>query len=290
MQRLQLQQKSNVAEIERAKDDALIILNAANRELERATRSRNDNLISDIDFQQRNDEQLAAQLTFKHAEKALVIANEMATFETNVRDFELQQRKLALAELERRVEALFIKSPVDGVIGNWLAENSSQVDAQQGLISVIDYSKFEVALAVAPVYTQRLEEGMTANITVSGNTIKATIYAISPELQNNMLMVHAKFDADQNTQGLKQNQFVTAKINLESIENALLLPRGAYFDSGQRKYVFVVTENQVATKREVKFGRVGLKHVEVLSGLSEGETIIRSTVSEFFDSSNVALK
>ncbi len=290
MRRLELQGKRDVAQIERDKDDAQIILNAAHREYLRASRSRAEKLISDIDYQQRKDERLAAQLRYKHAEKAYSVALEMNAFETEARQFELKQRELDVAEMERRVAGLSMRSPVEGVIGNWLLDNASQVQAQQPLISVIDYSNFEIELTVSPAYTAEIYIGMPVTVMVSGRQLAAEIYAISPELQNNMLMVHARFTDSEDMPEFRQNQFINTKLHIRSEEDTLLLTRGPFFDSGQRKYVFVIDENNVAQKRTVLFGKVGINQVQVLDGLLQGDTVISSAVDEFLSVPQILLR
>jgi multidrug efflux system membrane fusion protein len=72
---------------------------------------------------------------------------------------------------------------------------------------------------------------------------------------------------------LKAGTFVTADFSRASNEQLMLIPRSALVESLQNPYIYIA-ENQKAVVRKITVGREYGDLVEVLDGLSEGETVI----------------
>ena len=81
-------------------------------------------------------------------------------------------------------------------------------------------------------------------------------------------------------QGLRQNQRVSARIVLESRDNVLKVPRGAFLDSGGGRVAYVVRDD-IATRAQIQPGASSISEVEIVSGLAEGDAIIISNLGEF---------
>jgi HlyD family secretion protein len=75
----------------------------------------------------------------------------------------------------------------------------------------------------------------------------------------------------------------------ETKPNALKVPRGPFLESGGGRQIFVV-ENGVATRREIAVGAVSVSEVEIVKGLSVGDRVILSDVSELAGAKTVLLR
>ena len=80
-------------------------------------------------------------------------------------------------------------------------------------------------------------------------------------------------------QNLLPNATVSVKIVVRQAKNALVVPRGAVKEQGDRRYVYVVEESglggtaQVLRRREVKLGISSATAYEVLDGVREGDEV-----------------
>jgi hypothetical protein len=74
-------------------------------------------------------------------------------------------------------------------------------------------------------------------------------------------------------QGLRSGMFGKAQLSRGS-KTALLVPRSAVVTHGSLQGVYVVDANQIANLRHITLGNTPGEQVDVLSGLSAGETII----------------
>ena len=89
-------------------------------------------------------------------------------------------------------------------------------------------------------------------------------------------------------ENLKQNQRVSARILLESRDNVLTVKRGPFLESGGGRFAYVI-DGDLATKQQIQIGATSVSSVEILSGLSEGQTIIVSSSRDFEDADVVYL-
>jgi multidrug efflux pump subunit AcrA (membrane-fusion protein) len=68
------------------------------------------------------------------------------------------------------------------------------------------------------------------------------------------------------------NTTVDVRIHISERPNALVIPRGALFIDGGKRFVFVVQDNRLH-RREIRVGIANPTMIEVLSGLQEGDQV-----------------
>jgi HlyD family secretion protein len=68
------------------------------------------------------------------------------------------------------------------------------------------------------------------------------------------------------------NTTVDVRIHISERPNVLVIPRGALFIDGGKRYVFVVQDNRLH-RRDIKIGIANPTMIEVLSGLQEGDQV-----------------
>jgi multidrug efflux pump subunit AcrA (membrane-fusion protein) len=88
---------------------------------------------------------------------------------------------------------------------------------------------------------------------------------------------------------LLPNVNVNVRIRVREQANALVVPRGAVRSEGNEKVVFVV-EGSTLKRRVVQVGITGAGSVEIVSGLSEGETVALPGEVELRDGMNVTVR
>lgn len=266
-------------ENQRAKDEASIALKAAQREMSRAERAFQRGAMIEVDYQKAQDDLATAELLFKHAEMDEELDNERLQFELETRRLSVEQQRLLVEDLKRQVGELSIHSPVSGIVGNLLVNQKTNVTQNQAILSVVDLSAFEVEVQVSESYADDLAIGMPAEVRAGNQLFGATLIAVSPEIIDNQVSGRVRFD--QGVPGsLRQNQRLSTRILLEEKQDVLMVQRGQFFDSGNGRVAYVVEEG-IAHRRPIVSGATSLNRVEILEGLSEGETIITSSTDTF---------
>ncbi|MBY6185703.1 efflux RND transporter periplasmic adaptor subunit [Marinobacter hydrocarbonoclasticus] len=287
LQRRELDARRTQLELQRRLDQAQVTLTAAEREKRRADKAAETDLISDIDHQQAQDEFASARIAFHHAQQEFDLARDTLRFEQRTAEVGLNRQRLLVAELQRQVNALALRSPLTGMVGNTLVEEREQVADNQPLLSVVSLTEYQAELDVPESYADELGLTMPVELEVGGTTITGEIAGISPEIVANQVSVRVRFDATDVR--LRQNQRLTAKVRLESLENVLMVRRGAFIQSGQGRFGYRV-EGQLAHKVPLQLGASSLTHVQVVDGLDAGDQLIISDLSGLLQSSEILIK
>jgi multidrug efflux pump subunit AcrA (membrane-fusion protein) len=76
------------------------------------------------------------------------------------------------------------------------------------------------------------------------------------------------------------------EIEVETIGNAVTMPVEALLEDANADYVYTVRDGR-AQRTEIEIGRLTDTRVEILSGLSEGDEVIVSGVSQLADGDRV---
>ena len=216
-------------------------------------------------------------------------------------DAQLDQAKLgaAMAEAQyivakRQYEDTKIKTPISGVVTARNVDVGSMVmGAPQATLvaNVVDISKLKVKLNVAEKDVFKLKVGDPISVTTDvypGVTFKGKIETISAKADDaHTYPVELSVINDKNNP-LKAGMF--AKVKFTSIENreAVVIPRESLVGSVKNPQVFVV-ENGVAKLRNLIVGDEAGTNIQILQGLTEGETIVVSGQNNLVDGVTVEI-
>ena len=292
LERQKIQARKQALENQKAVDLAKVVLVAAEREKRRADKAYAHHSISQIDFEKAQDDLQNAKLVFQHAEQDAQLNSESLAFDIKTGQLQIERQSLLVTELQRKVDELTMRSPVNGIVGNLAVKQKNQVSRNQPILSVVDLSEFELEVEIPESYADDLAIGMAANITVNGTTYAANLVTISPEIENNQVTGRVRFaDSDNQAthpEGLRQNQRLTTRILMESKSDVLMVQRGQFLESSSGRFAYKI-EDGVAQKISIATGARSLSNVEITEGLSVGDTIIISSTEQFNDAERVII-
>jgi HlyD family secretion protein len=285
--RQKIQSKKQVLENQKSSDLASVALTAADREKRRADQAYQSHSISQIDFEKAQDDLENAKLVYKHSVKDAKLNIESLEFEVQTKQLQVDRQALEVNELSRQETDLTLLSPVNGIVGNLAVEQKNQVGKNQGIMSVVDLTEFELDVDIPESYADDLAIGMVAEVNLNGQTHQATLVTISPEIENNQVTGRVRFaktDSNNNQLspplGLRQNQRLTTRILMESKRDVLIVERGQFLQSANGNVAYVLQDG-LATRTPINTGARSLSVVEVLNGLTEGQQIIISSTDQF---------
>ncbi|MBE0363510.1 HlyD family secretion protein [Pseudoalteromonas ulvae UL12] len=287
LERQKLDARRKSLSLTKTLDLAQVELTAAERENRRAELSIKKSLISQIDLEAAVDNLSRAQLSFAHAKQEVALAKDTLAFEFRSAKSDVERQQLVVDELTRQVRNLAIKAPVAGIVGNHLVQQKSAVSASQALMTLVDLSAFEAELQVPESYANELGLGMSVELSVGAKNIIGTLSAISPEVSGREVTTRVRFSG-QESQSLRQNQRVTARILLENRENVLMVKRGAFMQQGG--FVAYKVEDDIASRIEIAIGATSIAAVEINKGVQEGDTLIVSSYEQFDNAEHILLR
>jgi len=267
-------------------DLAKVAITAADREKGRAQAAWDERVISERDYRRAVDELDTAKLNFDHASASADLERDSLALELRTKRLERDRQRLTVENLQRRVDELTVRSPVDGMVANLGQPEKSRVAESAPLITVVDLTAFEIEFQVAETYAGDIKPGMNADITVEGRKHVGTVTAISPEVRQSQVTGRVKFTEAQ-PPGLRQNQRASVRIVLDERNDVLKFERGSFVDDSSRN-VFVLRGDR-AIRVPVELGAASVAEVEVLRGLVAGDRVIISDMRDFDGTDQVTL-
>lgn len=277
-QELDMQQLQNTAQVN---------LLAAKRELARAEMSIKLGVIRQLDLDIARDKLQQAELEFNHAKAKVQLAKDQLKFEQKSGEQGIERQKLVVAELTRKLDALQIKAPATGQVGNWLAPQQSQVQAGQGLLTVIDLSQFEAELQIPESYTSELTPGLAVDVSINGQQLRGTLSTVAAEVKDAIVTARVRFSA-QDAKALRQNQRVSARIVFDERKNVLKVARGDFVASGGGRSAYKM-QGDIAVRIPIEIGALSVQWVELVTGANVGDELVISNLGEFKDADRVRL-
>jgi HlyD family secretion protein len=266
----------------KAADLADVALVAAKREKRRADAANEVAVISVIDYEKAQDDLRNAELAHAHAVADANLFDERLAFELKVKELEVRRQEVRVEELQRQVDALSIRSPVSGVVGDLLVEQKSTVTRDTPIMAVVDLSRFEIDALVPESYADDLGIGigMAAEVLIGNERYAAILVAVSPEIISGQVRSRIRF-SDQMPGNIRQNQRLTTRILIEERPDVLMVQRGQFLESGGGRVAYVMNGNGQAIRKAIAIGARSLSAVEISGGLSEGDMIVISSIDQF---------
>jgi HlyD family secretion protein len=268
-------------------ETARVALRAAEREKQRADRAWALGAISEVDHLRAGDALENARNAFGQAEQDVALDRDALALALASRRKAAERQRLLAADLARKVEALAIKAPVSGMVGNLLVAERAQVAANAPLLTVVDLTELEVEVPVPEVYANDITPGMGAEIAIGGAKLAGEVRTISPEVVEGNVNVRVRFTGG-TPPDLRQNQRAQARILIEERPGTLLVERGPFVDVGGGRFAWRV-EGDRLVRVPIELGALAAGQVEILSGLEPGQRIVISDTAEFAEQAEVYL-
>jgi HlyD family secretion protein len=269
-------------------DQAQIDYTAAQRDVERYERAFNGGAVSRNDYDRALDGLKKAELGLAAARKDFALQGQGAGIDARNKQLLAERQRAVVAELRRQVDALTLRAPFDGQVGQVQVAQGTNVAINAPILSVIDLSVFEVEIRVPESFARDLSIGVPAQIASSGNRYAAKVAAVSPEVVNGEVTARLRFEEDQQPPNLRQNQRLSARIVLDTREDVLMVERGPFLEQDGGRFAWVV-EGSSAVRRPIQAGASSLNAVEIVSGLEEGERIVVSGTDQFDNADRVRI-
>jgi len=192
--------------------------------------------------------------------------------------------------IKQRLESLNLRAPVNGELASLNPEIGEVITYGNriGIVNILDSYKLRVE--IDEHYIARVNRGLVGDCDFAGSPYPGKITKIYPEVQNGRFYVDMEF-----TSGIpgaiRIGQTSRIKLELGESKQAVLIPRGGFYQSTGGQWVFVIDESgELAYRKDISIGRQNPRYYEVLSGLEPGEKVIISSYDTFGDVDKLILK
>jgi Cu(I)/Ag(I) efflux system membrane fusion protein len=169
-----------------------------------------------------------------------------------------------------------LRSPAAGVVIEKNAINGMYFQPGTELFTIADLSRVWVSVDVYENEIARVHVGQKAHVQIrafAGVTIDGTVSFLYPTVDSATRTLRVRITLPNADGKLRPGMFGNAVVDVPT-QDALVIPGEALVDTGEHQYVFLAKEGGHFEPRPVKVGeRVGSK-VQVLTGVSEGDTVV----------------
>lgn len=250
----------------------------------------NDELIS-------KEEYLISKENFELSQKQYDIIKLQTEQDKNLRntslndlDSDLARMKKTLSMVYERIDQLNVRAPANGQLGFLDAEIGQNINQGERIGQVNVLTDYKIEATIDEHYIDRVKRDLTAVLERNGNEYQLRLRKVYPEVRSGKFKVDLVFTKER-PETIRSGQSYNIKLQLGESNDALLLPKGSFFQSTGGQWIFVVdASGDVAWKRTIRIGKQNSKYFELLEGLQAGEKIITSSYDNFGDAEKIVLK
>lgn len=196
----------------------------------------------------------------------------------------------ALQVMRKKVGDLIVRAPVDGQLTSLDAEIGQSKNKGERLGQIDVMSGFKVRVDIDEHYISRIFNGLMGECSVAGKTYKLSIKKVFTQVINGRFQVDMEF-ADSVPQGIRRGQTLQIRLALSDETQALLLPKGGFYQQTGGNWIFKVNESgNAAYKVDIQLGRQNPDYYEILQGLKPGDKVVTSSYENYGNMQELVLK
>ena len=249
-------------------------------------------------------EELIAREEFRQAKEDYELAKEKRTLiierqkqDSLYRSVQVDQMEDNLANMRRNVllirerkENLNIKSPIDGELGLLDVVLGQSISMGQKIGQINDLSDFKIEALVDEHYIDRVKKGLSATFDRQDAQYALQVRKVFPEVRDGKFRTEFIFDGERPA-NIRSGQTYYINLELGQPTDAILIPKGSFFQSTGGRWIFVLdASGKKAYRRQIKIGRQNPQYYEVTEGLEAGEKVIVSSYESYKDNEILILE
>jgi membrane fusion protein (multidrug efflux system) len=204
----------------------------------------------------------------------------------------LEQATAGLSTADRNLARAEVRAPISGQVVKRMVSGGEQVDgtAAQPIVEIANLDRVELGANVPAEYLARLKQGLSVNVSTDaypGRTFSGSILTIAPAVDPATNAALVRIRITNAGRLLKVGLFAEARVKVDEHANVLVVPPSALVRNQERTVVYVVT-GDTAQRTPVTVGLEKPDAVEILTGLTEGQTVLTSSVYGLGDKAKLA--
>jgi len=237
-------------------------------------------LVSDMILKQSRLD--ADQLSSRYAiaKKQLASYSESIQARLAVQQSEVEQARAALRLKRQQVDDLHVRAGVAGVLQLVPVDVGQQVAPGANLARVADPSRLKAELKIPETQAKDIQPGQTASIDTRNGVVAGKVVRIDPSVQNGTVTVDVTM-TEPLPKGARPDLSVDGTIELERLRDVLTVGRPAFGQEQNAVGLFKLQPDGTASRVQVKLGAMSVNLVEIRSGLSVGDQVILSDMSNW---------
>ncbi|CUJ34856.1 efflux RND transporter periplasmic adaptor subunit [Achromobacter sp. 2789STDY5608621] len=238
------------------------------------------------------------------ARQEAVAGQQLDTADAQARSYAAQRQRLAagVADARRLLAQTRIQAPHDGRIGFRRVDAGNHVRAADanGLATLVQTRPISALFSISETHLDLLRQAQ-AQAGDAALQVQAwdaderrlialgTLQALDNQIHAASGTVKLRALFENADEALFPNQFVNIRLALARQEDVLSIPTAAVQYGADGAFVFVIDDDQRATRRDLTLGRANAGRVEVRSGLAAAERVVVEGVDRLHDGRDVLI-
>ena len=225
------------------------------RAFEQNKRLYQEKFISREDYlQSQEDYQLSAKkrtlISRRLKQDSLYRTTQMDQMEDN-----LQNMRKNVVLVRQRKDKLEVRSAIDGELGLLDVELGQSIQPGQKIGQLNDLSDYKVQAQIDEHYIDRVRQGLTATFIRGDKQYQLQVRKVYPEVREGKFRCDFVFKGER-PENIRTGQTYYIDLELGQPEQAILIPRGTFFQTTGGQWIFVLDKSgSKAYRRNIRVGR-----------------------------------
>lgn len=207
----------------------------------------------------------------------------------------------AAQQMKNEINAQFaytnIKAPFSGVVTGKFIDEGDLANPGMPLLAVESPQNFEVVARVPEANISNIKQGEDVNVMVSSidAELKGKVSEVSSSSANSGGQYLVKVSLGSKNEKVRSGMF--ASVQFPNVKNqtpnateTIMIPEEAIIINGQLSGVYTVSQQNTAVLRWLRLGKSFGDKVEVLSGLTSGESYILSSEEKLYNGAKLSIQ
>jgi HlyD family secretion protein len=182
-----------------------------------------------------------------------------------------------IGEKKANLQKTIVRTPSAGIILNIHYKEGEKFGSGDQLVHISNMSSFKINAYINESNAEMVKTGGEVIAQLKGESLSGKIGRIHPVIENNRVNFEVFLDNNDHN-ALIPNMKIILKMIRTRKDSVIRIPSGEALTKADNQFVFVVEGNK-AIRKEITTGLKGTDYIEILSGMSPGETVILSDIS-----------
>lgn len=203
---------------------------------------------------------------------------------------ELDKLKADIELVKARIAQTELRAPFSGMIGLRMVSEGAYASPQVMISKLTKISPLKIEFSVNERQESEIVDGTKLSFTVENdlNTYEASVYAVETSLEASTLSLKARARYSNPGGKMKPGRSANIEIQLREITNTLVIPSMSSIAEMGQDIVYTY-KNGKAHRVVLTKGLRTASSVQVLEGLSIGDTLLTTGVMQLRDGMNVSI-
>lgn len=201
-----------------------------------------------------------------------------------------QRTRAALELMRQKVQDLIVRAPVDGQLTSLDAEIGQTKNEGERLGQIDVLSGYKVRVDIDEHYISRIYPGQQGTFTFDGKEYTLEIKKVYTQVVNGRFQVDMVFVGDV-PEDIRRGQTLQIRLALSQEKEALLIPKGGFFQDTGGNWIFKLSEDgNTAYRTDIQLGSQNTEYYEVLEGLQPGDRVVTSSYDNYGEVEELVLE